>query len=234
MADGEFQPTRWSLIERAEATDPNLRRKALEEFFALYWQPLYWFARRSGWGAEDAADLLQDFCALLQEENWLGRADRDLGKLRTFLLTVFKRHLNDARKRAGARKRGGGVEFVQIETDLAEQLLARSTDEALPSLEMGFDREWARTIFDRAIATLRAEMKPETFARIKPLLTGGDDAKLATIAEESGQSVGALKTALSRARRDLREMLRAEVRESLLPGDDLDEEMRYLASVLPE
>ncbi len=102
-----FQPTRWSLVLQARSPHgDDSRITALNQLAEAYWKPLYWFARRNGFGQEDAADLIQDFFAKLLERDWLDRADPNRGRLRNFLLTLLKRHLNDHRKHDRAEKRG--------------------------------------------------------------------------------------------------------------------------------
>jgi hypothetical protein len=41
-----FATTNWTLIIRAEATDPDVRRTAMADLCEAYWYPLYAFARR--------------------------------------------------------------------------------------------------------------------------------------------------------------------------------------------
>ena len=56
-----FPPTPWSLILRIQKGSLGDRRRALETLCRSYWQPLYVYARLSGWGREDAEDLTQIF-----------------------------------------------------------------------------------------------------------------------------------------------------------------------------
>ncbi len=58
--------------------------------------------------------------------------------------------------------------------------------------------------------------------------------KLSVAAQVLGQSEGAVRMQLQRLREDFRKRLRADVAETLLPGEDISSEMRYLARVLSE
>ena len=83
-----FSPTRWSLIAVPRAGAEPARREALETLCAAYWYPLFAYARRCGHSPEDAADLTQSFFGHLLEKEVFAQADRERGRLRTFLLTA--------------------------------------------------------------------------------------------------------------------------------------------------
>ena len=56
-----FDSTRWTVVlEAAQSRAPG-GPAALARLCARYWQPLYGFARRRGYGPEDAQDLVQGF-----------------------------------------------------------------------------------------------------------------------------------------------------------------------------
>lgn len=224
-----FQSTRWSIIQQAAGTNVDVaeREKAWREFDRLYRGPLSNFIVRAGWSSSEAEDLLQGFLAKLSEKEWLKQADKSRGKMRTFLLSKLKGHLSDARKYQNAQKRGGDAVVVSID-DSAE------IGESGSDLE--FDREWAQSILDRALATLQAEAEEkgqgDVFLRLRSQLTGDVPEKLRDAAIKLGESEGTLRMQLSRLRERFRTVLREEVAETLLPGEDVSAEMRYLAQIL--
>ena len=82
-----FQTTHWTLVLRARETQSETSsQKALSNFCEAYWPPLYAFVRHRGHASPEAQDLVQGFFAHLLEQNTLSRANREKGKLRTFLL----------------------------------------------------------------------------------------------------------------------------------------------------
>ena len=82
-----FQTTHWTLVLHAGQSDPTeTAREALSDFCEAYWPPLYTFLRLRGHASPEAQDLLQGFFAHLLEKNTLSRADKEKGRLRTFLL----------------------------------------------------------------------------------------------------------------------------------------------------
>jgi hypothetical protein len=82
-----FHTTHWTVILLANKADADeAARKALATFSDAYWPPLYTFVRRRGYSPADAQDIVHGFLVHLFEQKTLSRADREKGRLRTFLL----------------------------------------------------------------------------------------------------------------------------------------------------
>ncbi|MDB6135848.1 MAG: hypothetical protein JWM59_4091 [Verrucomicrobiales bacterium] len=103
-----FPHTSWPAVVAARKETSAQSAAALEAICKAYWYPLYAYVRRSGQSPHDAQDLTQEFFARLLEKRWLDAADRDNGKLRTFLIVALRNFLAKEWRRASARKRGGG------------------------------------------------------------------------------------------------------------------------------
>src|SRR5512132_4251203 len=98
-----FQSTHWTLVLHARQSDPTeTARKALSDFCEAYWPPLYSFLRLRGHASPEAQDLVQGFFAHLLEKNTLSRADKEKGRLRTFLLGALQNFRLKQRERMGA------------------------------------------------------------------------------------------------------------------------------------
>jgi RNA polymerase sigma-70 factor (ECF subfamily) len=82
---------------------------------------------------------------------------------------------------------------------------------------------------------LRAESvargKGELFTGLKGCLTGEESARRET-ATRLGMTEGAVKVAVHRLRQRYRELLRAEIAETVAKPADIAAEMRYLVAVL--
>ncbi len=137
-----FATTRWSLILAARDRATPEADQALADLCRLYWYPLYAFVRRQGHAADAAQDLTQEFFARLLEKDYLGAADRDKGKFRSFLLTACKHFLANERDRERAQKRGGGREVLLIDVSRGETLYSREPAHA-QTPEKLFERRWA-------------------------------------------------------------------------------------------
>src|ERR1044071_9154954 len=97
-----FPATRWSVVLAATRKGTAESAAALESVCRAYWQPLYVYVRRCGQSPHDAQDLTQEFFRHLLENRWLKAADRQKGRLRTFLVTALKHFMATEWRRASA------------------------------------------------------------------------------------------------------------------------------------
>ena len=208
----------------------------MEKLCHIYWYPLYVYVRRQGNSPEDAQDLTQDFFARLLEKNYLAKADPDRGKFRTFLLRSLKNFLVNEWKRAGRLKRGGGLEFLSIDADAAEDRYAvEAPDKVNPDAE--YETRWAVALIEQVLTALRQESnaadKGRLFEELKGFIWGDkSSASYAEIAAPLDLSEGSVNVAVHRLRQRFRELLRAEVAHTVARPEDIDGELRHLISVL--
>ena len=103
-----------------------------------------------------------------------------------------------------------------------------------------FDRRWALTLLEQALAALGVEAdlegKGELFEALKPTLTAdGRDARdesYRDLAAKLGTSEGALKVAAHRLRRRYRDLLREHISETVQTPEEVDDEIRDLFTAL--
>jgi RNA polymerase sigma factor (sigma-70 family) len=234
---GQFPQTRWSIVQRARSEEPTAEtRRALEDICAGYWLPIYAFIRRTGVRPAEAEELTQEFLLRLVQGEFLDNADRERGKLRTFLLSCVKHFLASQRRSANRLKRGGGVAPVSIDQAVAEHgYAAEPVDDLTP--DAVFERRWAKSLMEQVMAGLAAEMEKEgkrpLFDALLPFThLEAKPATLAETADKLGMNEAAVKMAISRLRHRLRDRLREAVAETLGQGDDLESEMMHLRSLL--
>ena len=233
-----FPETRWSVVfaVRSTAGDGRGAQLAMEAICERYWYPLYAFARRGGLGMEDAKDATQGFFARLIEKEILQAADRERGKLRTFLLASFENFLADERDRLATWRRGGRVEIISMDAmDAEERYRLEPSTEVSP--ERLFHRRWALALLQRALELLEIERKEAGRGREMEAFRGFLDASnppgktsYEDTAAALGWSVNAARVAVHRLRQRYREILRGQIAATL---DDesperVDEEMRAL------
>ena len=113
----DFQPTRWSIVQRVRSGVESVSRAALEDLCRDYWQPLFSMALQEGLPREDAEDATQDFFCTVLNKELFAQADRERGLLRTFLRKCFANHLVSRHRRGMAAVRGGGVNHVSIDAE---------------------------------------------------------------------------------------------------------------------
>ncbi len=236
-----FQTTHWTVVLRAAAQgepDPSAQQ-ALAAFCEAYWPPLYTFLRSRRYTPEDAQDLVQAFFAFLLAQNVLSRADREKGKLRTFLLGSLQNFLSNEYDRAHALKRGGGHELVSFDEHLPEAEAAMLFTAHLDEVRC-YDLSWASNVVARAWQRLRAalagEGKEKWLDELKPFLAGGTAAppNQEDVAARMRVPVATLRTWISRLRQRYREALRAEVAGTVSDPAEIDGELRYLYQLLIE
>ncbi|MGJ8672073.1 RNA polymerase sigma factor [Rubritalea sp.] len=234
QGNSSFDATRWTLVQRAKDANVEEAQEALNALCSMYWRPLYAFARGYGRSMEDAEDVVQGFLAKGIEKALFSAADQEKGKMRTFLLTAFKRYLRDEHVKAFALKRGEGkVDTMDV---AAEE--ARWADEDATDPTMNFDKRWAIIVVESAREQLekkyQREGKLDLYLALSASLTGEMDEGYQEVADRLDVSLSAVKVGVHRLRKRFGEMLRAEIVETLGEGEDPDQELRYLIGILSD
>ena len=239
VGHGAFVTTHWSVVLAAgRGSDTSRARDALARLCQAYWHPLYAYVRRLGNSPHDAQDLTQEFFARLLAKNYLAGADESRGRFRSYLLASFKNFLANEWDKARAQKRGGGQIPIPIDVASAETSCQVTVEPADPaSAEKIFERRWALTLLDQVLRRLRNEYvssgRTELFEQLKPTLTEASrSVKYAEIAARLDTTEGAVKVAVHRLRQQYRELLRAEIAETVSSPDEVDDELKNLFAAL--
>lgn len=233
-----FVTTRWTRVLAARG-DSEEARTALSELCSAYYGPVVAFLTHSGCGDAEPREVAHEFFARLLARDGLSGAERTRGRFRSYLLGAVKHHVANRRLHASREKRGGTVDHqpLLIGTDSAMELPVAAPHAT--GLDRLFDREWALAVVERALGVLEheavAEGSARQFAELKRWLsleeTPGSQAE---VAGRLGINEGAVKVAIHRLRRRFRELVRAEVAQTLPEGDHLNAEMRHLVDSLAE
>jgi RNA polymerase sigma-70 factor (ECF subfamily) len=232
-----FVTTRWTLVLNARGATPEAEQ-ALGDLCAAYWQPVFSFIRRRGHDEPTARDLTQEFFARLLARNGLRTVERGRGRFRSFLLGAVKHFLSDLSDYAAAAKRGGQAIVLPLDQH-SETLtgLQIADPQSLPS-DIFFDREWAVTLVNRAVEILACEQatsgRAEEFAVLKPWLLGEIRSTQAEAARRLGWTENAVRVAVHRLRRRFRDLVRAEIAQTVEGGTSVQDELRYLLEVLSD
>jgi DNA-directed RNA polymerase specialized sigma24 family protein len=244
-ADGasrRFVTTRWSLILSSldVESDHEKAREALAQLCRVYWRPIFAFICRKGYSVPDAQDLTQDFFVMVLKGNLLKHADRNRGRFRSLLLAALQNLLVDAHDKQSAKKRGGDVQFVSWDDWMAEApshlSIPASAIDKWPAEKL-FDVRWAATVAEQALRQLGEECESHGRRRVFDVLSSSlvaerEDVSYASLARELGVEEPKIKGLLHQMRRRYRQLLRAEVAETIENPEDIDEELRYLCAAL--
>jgi len=230
-----FTTTHWSVVLSARKNSPQTAA-ALEALCRTYWPPLYTYIRRRGHDVHDAQDLTQAFLAHLLAKDFLDDVSRDKGKFRSFLLASLNNFLLNEHERANAQKRGGGLAFVPLDANDAEEWLSAEAA-ATETPEDIFDRRWALTLLERAFARARGECeaagKLAQFECLKTFLEGDvSHGDYNVAARELHMTAGAVAVAVHRLRQRYREILRREIADTVGTPEQIEEELCDLRVIL--
>lgn len=230
-APGVFPDTRWTLVLRAaHESRHETDQPALSDFCRAYWRPVYAVARADGLRHEDAQDVTQIFFSSLTTARSLSGVSPENGRLRSFLLASFRRHLSHWRSRATALKRGG-ADPRRLDMTGADDFYRLIPPDRL-SPEVLYDRHWMLAVIDlavsRLVATEKERGKAPLLNDLMPALTGGGGPPYAEIAARHRLTEAAVKMTVSRYRSRLRDLVRTEIARTVVSDDEIDDEIRHL------
>ncbi len=217
----EFPATQWSqLVALGDPAHPR-HREHLEALCRRYWKPVYYYARAvRDLPAQDAEDLVQQFFGMLLERVDFASLSPERGSFRGFLKTALRRFVvSDERKRAVRR---AGFRFDEAEAEWREQAGPATPEEA-------FDRQWAREVLHEALARLKRECDPLPYEIFREYCLGGE-VSYGELARKHGVSEDDVRNRLREVRQRGREVLKEMLRDYLLPGEDVEAELRFILS----
>lgn len=211
MREMDFPETRWSQL--LELRDPSHPRYAehLERLAKQYWNPVFHYARALS--KADAEDLTQQFFAMLLARRDLEKLAPERGSFRGFLKTALRHFIFSAGRAASIRS----AVPLKDEADLRTP-------------EQAFDREWARGVLSEAVARLRKESSPVAFGLFREYCLEETGASYADLARRYKVGEDDVRNRLREARLRMREILEELLRDYLLPGQDVDAELRFILS----
>ena len=234
--DPRFPLTRWSLLARAKASKVEDRVTALNDLARAYWRPLYCFLAASGKRNEDAKDLVQGFFGSFLERDVIASFDPTKGKFRSFLLACLKGFVGHQLERTRALKRGGGKARLSLD-DLAEKDAYEPPAKGETPEEL-YDRAWALSMLDRAVARVREELKGKNKGQDVVVLEGylaSDNLArpgYSELAAKSGLSENKVRHLLHEFRGRLRDAMLDEIRTQTSNEDEAKEELQRLFACL--
>src|SRR5947207_3537060 len=228
-ARAAFPTTRWSQVRAAGDSAPGAD-EAFADLCNDYWPPIFAYLRRLGFSDADAQDLAQGFFVHLLDHRTVRRAKPERGKCRSFLLGALKNYLANKAARARRNKRGGNRKFFSL-NDPSQTIPEPWVDAEATRL---YEERWASEVMSHSLARLREKFRGENRAELFAVLERflGEPVISEDAARALGSGIGALRTAVSRFRKQFGEQIRFEIARTVSAPHLIDEEFRYLRSVL--
>lgn len=230
-ATASFHTTRWTRVCLAKATSDD-GRQALADLCDAYYEPVVTYLRSVLRDADAAREMSHAFFAEMLGGGTIHAADQQRGRFRAYLLGAVKHFVSRQREASRRMKRGGNAELTSLD-DEASQV----PDSGMLSPDAEFDRQWAITVLARGTDALRAECLAEGrgdfFDRVRPFLSGGAGyGEQSELAAEFGMSPDALRIAVHRLKKRLRQCVKDEVAGTLDGQASVQDEMEALFAAL--
>lgn len=176
--------------------------------------------------------MTQSFFVALLEKDYLAAVRPERGRFRAFLIAAFKHFMANEWEKAQAQKRGGGVAPIPLDFSAGESRFTRElADDLTP--ERLFERQWVLSLLDRVLGQLREDFardgKLDQFERLKVFIAPQPTAvSHSDVARELAMTEAAVAVAAHRLRRRYRELLRAEIAQTVAGPGEVDDEIRSL------
>ncbi|HZX92449.1 MAG TPA: sigma-70 family RNA polymerase sigma factor [Rudaea sp.] len=227
-----FETTHWSTVLKAGGEGAEART-ALEVLCQRYRAPVLSYLQRHGRSDSDAQDLTQAFFERLIRLRLHNRADPARGRFRSFLLTALENFVRDEHLRATRIKRGGAT--VTHSLDATDNTDGDASDSDTP--EADFDRQWAFSVLDGAVARLAAQCerngKGDVFRALKAyVVEPADHDSYRELAAELGSRPNTIAAAVQRLRQSLRNHIREELADTVESNHEVDAELATLREAL--
>lgn len=207
-------------MQTRDDSDPEARRKKLDQLCRAYWNPLFQYAKRLGNSPENAKDLTQGFFAHMLEKGLFGKAEREKGKLRTLLLTAFNFFIRGEYDKSTAEKRGGLEQTLSLDwlEESGESYQVENEDNCTP--ETMYEKRCALEILTAAAGSLEGKYattgKQNFYNSLRQFITvSGNAESYAEEAAKLGIESGYYKVRVQRFRGEFKEALKAIVKETL-------------------
>ena len=232
----QFATTHWSVVLAAGKGDSTDAAAALDKLCRTYWYPLYAYVRRRGFSPHDGEDVIQGFFGQLLGRQAFRDKTAERGKFRSFLLASLNYYLADLYDRDHAAKRGSGQPELALDALNAEERYRfEPVDRLTP--EKIFERRWALTLLGNVLSRIEEEFgrgdHAELFRQLRPFLFDKHpEGHYDSVGASLRMKPGAVRVAAHRMRQRCRELFREEVAHTVSDPAEVEEELRYLRSLM--
>jgi RNA polymerase sigma factor (sigma-70 family) len=229
-----FPKTIVSAISNGRSAIPADRSRSQLFIATAYWRPIYNYLRlRWNRRPDEAEDLTQAFLSKAFERNTFATYDRSRGRFRTFLRVCVDRFVMKHDEAERALKRGGGRR-LQFSESL--EAVVYDIPDARAEVENALDRGWARSVLALSILQLRDDLEASGKARYYEAferydLRNDSCTSYAEVASLMGLSVADVTNYLHVARRELRLIVLATLRQLTANDEEFASEVKAVLGI---
>lgn len=235
-----FPETLWTLVACAERANGAEGARARQALACMYWPAVYAFLRRSGRTRGTAEELTQAFFTdVVEGRDLFAGASSERGRLRTLMVAALKNYQIDVHRREASRRVDCTWSLSSFDVEEEER---RGVSRAGESPEVDFDRQWAAAVVREALRRCRAHFEGSGKARhwklfelrvVQPVAAPSEPPSLAGLSSELGfRSSADAAAAMQVVKKRFDAILREVTAETTAPGDDAEDEWRWLHRVL--
>ena len=229
----QFAKTHWSMVRQAAGPRGPDARRALVELCLRYWYPIYAFIRHCGHSPAISNEMTRAFLQHLfqhfQAEGVVGVQ----GQFRQYLLERLRQFLT-----GDWRQMPAGAPVAELEQGPANLEGRNERDNAdAETPEQAYQQSFALELIARAFAGLRDEAREtghlDMYEALERFVAQEPSApEFAQVASDLKTRPLALSIALKRLRQRLRELIDAELADTVLSAEQLVSEQQALFAVL--
>ena len=234
-----FLTTHWSMLEDIKKQGNN-EHALIGLLLERYWKPVYCYLRRKGYDNEQSKDLTQGFFhEVVFNRGLVDRADPSKGSFRSLLLHALNHYVVDEQRKETARKRIPKDKLVRLDVvDLSS--LPEIVDELEP--EESFNYAWKADLLDRALSAVKESYIKQGMEKhwyvfrdrlLQPLLGDQQPLPLKQICQQYNiENEATVSHMLETVKRRFQNVLRKHVRQTVLTGQVVDEELKEILKFL--
>ena len=235
----KFLTTHWSMLEDIKKQGNN-EHALIGLLLERYWKPVYCYLRRKGYDNEQSKDLTQGFFhEVVFDRGLVDRADPSKGSFRSLLLHALNHYVVDEHRKETARKRIPKDKLVRLDVvDLSS--LPEIVDELEP--EESFNYAWKADLLDRALSAVKESYIKQGMEKhwyvfrdrlLQPLLGDQQPLPLKQICQQYNiENEATVSHMLETVKRRFQNVLRKHVRQTVLTGQVVDEELKEILKFL--
>ena len=154
--EDEVMRTRATLLHRLKNWNDQA---SWQEFFDIYWQIIYGFARKAGLTEAEAQDVVQETLVAVAKHMPAFKYNPAVGTFKAWLLTLTRWRIVDQ-----FRKRGPIAPHHADSGDPARTAtIERMPDEKSPDWEAHWEADWEKTVLAAAMTRVKRQLDPQKF-----------------------------------------------------------------------